>query len=204
MRGAAGRQNGSVQGRLTKELLRFIHEHVYRYRPEPFTLASGRTSHHYFNCKKITLSPEPLRLLVRVLVQEKLPETHPIPPQAVGGLTLGADPIAYALALEFLNQGRLVYPLVARKEAKDHGTGRQVEGEVEQVQSVLVLDDVITTGGSTLKAVAAFRAAGLETRQALCIVDRQEGGREALAAEGIELLSLFTKEQFQTVDRTGE
>lgn len=187
--------------KLTQELLNFIHANVYRYRAEPFTLASGKRSRHYFNCKKITLSPKPLSLLARVLIDEFLPSIGAAEPGAVGGLTLGADPIAYALSLEYLSRGKTVYPLVARKEAKDHGTGRQVEGELDEVSAVLVLDDVITTGGSTLKAVRAFRAAGLEVTRALCIVDREEGGSENLGAENVELLSLFKKSDFQTADR---
>ena len=188
----------------SEELLQFIHEHVYRYRQEPFTLASGRQSRHYFNCKKITLAPAPLRLLARVIIEETLPNLSLPEPEAVGGLTLGADPIAYAVALEYFTRGRTVYPLVARKEAKDHGTGRQVEGEVERISGLLVLDDVITTGGSTLKAVAAFRKVGLRVDRALCIVDREEGGRENLAAEGVELLSIFKKSDFQSEERSGD
>lgn len=191
-------------GPLTQELLNFIHAEVYRYRDEPFTLASGRKSQHYFNCKKITLDPDPLALLARVIIDEYLPDADLATPAAVGGLTLGADPIAYALALEYQRRGRTVYPLVARKEAKDHGTGRQVEGEVERVAEILVLDDVITTGGSTLKAVQAFRAVGLRVDRALCIVDREEGGLENLADADVELMALFKKSTFQSDERSGD
>lgn len=117
-------------------------------------------------------------------------------PSSVGGLTMGADPIAYALSLSYREHGQIVYPLIVRKEAKDHGTGKQIEGEVESVDSVLLLDDVITTGGSSLKAAEAFRKAGLKVTHAVCIIDREEGGRESLEKEGITLFSLYRKSDF--------
>lgn len=117
-------------------------------------------------------------------------------PEAVGGLTLGADPIAYALSLAAHSRGKIVYPLIVRKESKEHGLKKRIEGEFERVKSALVVDDVITTAGSTLKAVAALREAGLIVEEAVCIVDREEGGREALEREGILLHSLFRKSDF--------
>ena len=175
-----------------------IKNFAYAYRQEPFTLASGRTSHHYFNCKKITLHPARLSLLCEEIYNRMVASDQLSIPEAVGGLTLGADPLSYGLSLELLKRGHICYPLIVRKEAKGHGTGKQIEGEVEAVsgKEVLALDDVITTGGSTLKAIHALREAGFQVNHALCIVDRQEGGKEALASEGVNLIGLFQKGDF--------
>ena len=182
----------------TSALFNLIKDHAYAYRQEPFTLASGKTSHHYFNCKKITLHPSRLAMLCEKIYVDFFENGGLSIPRAIGGLTLGADPISYALSLEILKRGNLCYPLIIRKEAKGHGTGKQIEGEVDAVSGaeVLALDDVITTGGSTLKAVRALKEAGFQVNKALCIVDRQEGGEEALKAEGVDLLSLFKKSDF--------
>ena len=168
------------------------------YREEPFTLASGKMSHHYFNCKKITLHPARLSLLATAIRDELLPAHGLVLPKAAGGLTLGADPIAYAFSLACHEKGHLCMPVVVRKEAKGHGTGRQIEGDLTDIDEVLVFDDVITTAGSTLKAVAALREAGKQVTTAVCIVDREEGGREALSAEGVQLIALFKKSDFSS------
>lgn len=120
-------------------------------------------------------------------------------PAAVGGLTLGADPIGISLSLAYNEQGRTVYPLIVRKEVKVHGTGQRIEGAWQDVSEVLVLDDVITTAGSTLSAVTAFREAGLIVKDAVCIVNREEGGEEALREAGIRLHSVFKKSDFSDV-----
>lgn len=185
-----------MQGPQTKELFKQSAAEIYRYSREPFMLASGKESNHYFNCKKITLLPDRLRLLSLAFRDELIPQFFKAVPEAVGGLTLGADPISYALSLAYLEKGKNVMPLVVRKEAKGHGTGKMIEGEYANLKQVLVVDDVITTGGSTLKAVRALRDVGLVVDSAISIVDREEGGKEALAAEGIALYSLFIKRDF--------
>ncbi|MBL8018872.1 MAG: orotate phosphoribosyltransferase [Leptospirales bacterium] len=185
-------------GPLTKQLFEHSRDHIYAFRDEPFTLASGRKSRHYFNCKKITLHPGRLQMLANVLRDEIIPALGQSP-QAVGGLTLGADPIGCALSLAYNAVGKTVFPLIVRKEAKGHGTGQKIEGEVSAVKEVLVLDDVITTAGSTLQAVRAFREAGLIVNQAICIVNREEGGEEALKAEGVQISWVFKKSDFSLV-----
>lgn len=185
-------------GPLTARLLEESAPLIYMYRDEAFTLASGRMSHHYFNCKKITLHPARLMLAVRAIRDELIPGAGLALPAAAGGLTLGADPLAYAFSLACLEKGHTCMPVVVRKEAKGHGTGRQIEGELDGISDVLVLDDVITTAGSTLKAVAALREAGKRVSTAICIVDREEGGRAALEAESVQLLSLFRKSDFSS------
>ena len=192
-----------MQGPLSSELFQVSGAEVYKYSEQPFLLASGRESNHYFNCKKITLNPGRLSLLARAIRDEVIPRIgSDYEFQATGGLTLGADPIAYALSLAYLEKGVIKNPLVVRKEAKDHGTGKQIEGDLDGVREVLLLDDVITTAGSSIKAVQALRKAGLQVSRAVCIIDRQEGGREALAREGVELFSVFTRSDFWDEDRS--
>lgn len=169
---------------------------IYMYRQEPFQLASGQMSNHYFNCKKITLHPGRLSLLAKAIRDEVLPQSALPLPKAAGGLTLGADPIAYSFSLACFEKGHVCMPIVVRKEAKGHGTARQIEGDLTGIDEVLVFDDVITTAGSTLKAVAALREAGLKVNHAICIVDRQEGGKEALEQQQVTLHSLYKKSDF--------
>lgn len=119
------------------------------------------------------------------------------PVDSVGGLTLGADPIAYAIAhasaLEAeAGTGGMVRAFTVRKEAKQHGTGKLIEGPFQPGDRVVVVEDVITTGGSALKAVEAIRAAGGQILGVLALVDREEGGRDALEAAGLTVISLAT------------
>lgn len=141
------------------------------------------------------MHPGRLSLMARALRDELIPLSGEAP-EAIGGLTMGADPIAYALSLAYHDAGRTCFPLIVRKEAKQHGTGQRIEGEAAKVKSVLLIDDVVTTAGSALKALEAFRQAGLFVQRAICIVDREEGGREALRIAGVELFSLFKKSDF--------
>ena len=122
------------------------------------------------------------------------------PVDSVGGLTLGADPIAYAIAhasslAHERGDGEMVRGFTVRKEAKQHGTGKLIEGPFSAGDNVVVVEDVITTGGSALKAVEAIRAAGGNVQGVLALVDRQEGGREALETAGLKVMSLVTAEQ---------
>lgn len=174
-----------------------IQENVYHYSEKPFRLASGKESHHYFNCKGLTFHPERLQLLCNVLREEIMAVQPAVDyfPDAIGGLTLGADPMAYGVSLSFLEAGQIVYPVVVRKESKDHGTGQKIEGD-DAIQKVCVLDDVITTGGSTLQAVEALRGAGITVSYGFCIIDREEGGYEALAESGVKMYSLFKTSDF--------
>lgn len=160
------------------------------YRHGNFTLASGRTSHHYVNCKPVSLSGSGLALLGVLLLEEVEPEA-----MAVAGLTLGADPLVSAVAQRAALEGRALDALIVRKEAKGHGTGAWLEGPLpEPGSTITVLEDVVTTGGSSLKAVNQLRAAGYGVHRVVTIVDRQEGGLEAMQAAGLELRSLFLLE----------
>jgi orotate phosphoribosyltransferase len=161
------------------------------YRRGQFTLASGRSSEHYVNCKPVSLSGIGLALLGQLLLP--LVESDAV---AVAGLTLGADPLVSAVALQAALAGRPLDALIVRKEAKGHGTGAWLEGPLPETGAcITVLEDVVTSGGSALKAVQQLRQVGFEVRRVAAIVDRQEGGEAALAEAGLELCSLFRLDQ---------
>lgn len=182
-----------------KILFEFMKQFVYSYSEAPFTLASGKQSHHYFNCKELVFFPERLSILSDFFVNEFIPQNIGLEFESIGGLTLGADPITYSIALEYHKNKKNVYPLVVRKEAKDHGTKKLIEGAFTKVKNCLVIDDVITTGGSTLKAVQALRNSGIIVQHGICILDREEGGREVLMEHGVTMHSIFKKSDFSFV-----
>ena len=163
-----------------------------------FVLASGRRSSLYIDCRLTTMSPEGQLLIGRAGLGALRRSGWAV--DAIGGLTLGADPVAYAIAhasaIEH-EQGRggLVRAFTVRKEAKQHGTGRLIEGPFVAGDRVVVVEDVITTGASALRAADAIRTAGGTLLGVLALVDRQEGGREALEAAGLSVLSLTLASQ---------
>ena len=152
-----------------------------------FTLASGATSDLYVDARQTTLHVEGAHL-VGALIRERL---HP-GVVGVGGMTLGADPIATAVSVGSFGSGQPVHAFLIRKAPKGHGTGRQVEGmaNFQPGAKVCVVEDTTTTGGSLLQAVAAAREAGLDVVQTITVVDREEGAAAALAAEGLVLEAL--------------
>jgi len=179
-------------------------------------LASGRESDFYIDCKRTALTAEGHVLIGRLLLERV--RRLPPPVQGVGGLTLGADPIASAVAtasfLE-LERWRAQEPrasergegppatydaFVVRKEPKGHGTGQWIEGRrtLPDGSRVVVIEDVVTSGGSALKAIERCRAERLVPLACLALVDREEGGREAVEAEGVPLESLFARGDFLT------
>ena len=145
----------------------------------PFTLTSGRTSDFYIDTKLTTTSARGMVAVGNVLCD--LLAAQGVAPDAVCGLTLGADPILGAISYASVLRGRPIDHLIIRKEPKGHGTKRWIEGSLDGIVSVVVVDDVWTTGGSTLKAVTAAREAGLKILAAMALVDREEGAQEALA-----------------------
>lgn len=153
-------------------LARILLERSYhRRRPpeEPFVLASGKTSWHYFECQRTTSFAPALPLIGQAFFDRLLPGVA-----AAGGLTRGADPIADAIAYYSATAGRPVQSFSVRKEPKDHGTGRWVEGSAGPGDLVAIVDDVLTSGGSVIKALERCRAEGLVVAQVLVLVDRQE------------------------------
>ena len=178
-------------------LLGLLAERAYRH--GSFTLASGRSSHHYVNCKPVSLSGPGLALLGRLLLAQV--EDGAI---AVAGLTLGADPLVSAVAMQAALEGRSLDALIVRKEAKGHGTGAWLEGPLPAPGSrITVLEDVVTTGGSALKAVCQLQEAGYVVERVVAIVDRQEGGAEAMVAAGLDLRSLFLLEEVAALAKAG-
>jgi orotate phosphoribosyltransferase len=157
-----------------------------------FVLSSGRRSDVYFNGKQVTLEGRGL-YLVSLLVLARCRE---LDIEAIGGLTLGADPIAAGVAA-LSGREQPLRAFIVRKEAKDHGTGALIEGpKLHAGERVLVVDDVITTGGSLLTAVDALAGSSVEIVEALAVVDREEGGREAIEARGLRVHALFTRSEF--------
>jgi orotate phosphoribosyltransferase len=152
-----------------------------------FTLASGRQSTLYIDARLTTMSPDGL-VLIGTLGLAKI--RHRWSANSIGGLTLGADPIAYAISYASATDVNPLRAFTVRKEAKMHGTGKLIEGPFQPGDHTVVIEDVITTGGSALKAVAAIQAAGGAIEGVLALVDREEGGREAIEAEGLPVESL--------------
>ena len=144
-----------------------------------FTLASGRKSTFYFDSKKTTLLPEGAYLAAREML--RVIRREGIQAAAIGGLTLGADPLVCPVAALSHIEGPPLRAFIVRKEVKEHGTGRQIEGNLEPGCRVIIVDDVVTTAGSTLKAIEAAEFAGHEVAAVVCLVDREEGGTERLA-----------------------
>jgi orotate phosphoribosyltransferase len=164
-----------------------------------FTLSSGATSDYYIDCRTTTLHAEGGRLTGLAILD--LLTKHRLHPHAVGGLTMGADPIvsnvATASAYHALAspRTRLIHGFLVRKAEKAHGTARRIEGFLEKDAPVLIVDDVCTTGGSTITAIEAAREAGMRVIAVVCLVERQEAnGRPAVeaAANGAPFYSLFT------------
>jgi orotate phosphoribosyltransferase len=153
-----------------------------------FTLSSGRRSTLYIDARLTTMSPEGLST-IGPLGFDALQERGWMV-QAVGGLTLGADPVAYAISYASALAGAPVRAFTVRKAPKTHGTGRLIEGPFRPGDRVAIVEDVITTGGSALQAADAVRAAGAEIAGVLALVDREEGGREAIEQAGLEVLAL--------------
>ena len=152
-------------------------------------LASGARSPYSVDCRTTTTHAEGQYLVGR-LGLELLRGAGALP-DAVGGLTMGADPVAYALAHASWLAGTPVHAFSVRKEPKGHGTGKRVEGCFSPGSRVVVVEDVVTSGGSALRAVEAVRAEGGEVLSVLALVDRESGGREAIEAAGYPVLTLF-------------
>ena len=162
------------------------------YREGDFTLASGKKSTFYLDVKETALDPEGAFLIGALAVE--LMQRESLQPHAVGGLTLGADPLATAVSLAAFANGRRVPAFLVRKQPKDHGTLAWVEGAKTYPKGaeLLVLEDVTTTGGSSLKAVEKLEEAGFKVSGILTVVDRLEGARAVIEGRGLKFFSLCT------------
>ena len=155
-----------------------------------FTLASGRKSSYYIDCRPTTMSAEGLVLIGRMGWAAVLAAGWR--PAGVGGLTMGADPVAYAIAAASLASGTPVDAFSVRKHTKDHGTGRLIEGNFQSGDAVVVVEDVITSGESARKAIAAVEQSGGQVLGILAVVDRQEGGKRSLETQGHTVVALIS------------
>ncbi len=165
-----------------KRLARIILRKSFKYsKDKPFTLVSGRTSPYYFNCKPTTLDPEGMNL-IGAIIFDMLAGSGV---SAAGGLTLGADPIANALSVISYQKGSPIKSFIVRKDVKGHGTKSAIEGDVAAGERVAVIDDVITTGGSTITAMERAREAGFVIDRVVALIDREEGGREHILESGL-------------------
>ena len=157
-----------------------------------FTLASGREASYYLDCRQITLDSRGARLIGEGMLDLLAGDL----PDLVGGMAIGADPITAAILTLAGVRGLPLRGVMVRKEPKQHGTGKLVEGPFRAGESIVIVEDVVTTGGSSLLAIERCEAVGLKVRRVLAIIDRLEGGREAFAAKGYELSTLFTVRDF--------
>ena len=155
-----------------------------------FVLASGARSSYYIDCRLTTMSAAGM-VLIGQLGLEAI-RTAGWTADAIGGLTMGADPVAYAIAAASAHAGTPIDAFSVRKEAKGHGTGQQIEGNFRPGAKVVVVEDVITSGGSAEKAIAAVTAAGAQVLGVLAVVDREQGGRQKLEAAGHSVVALTT------------
>ena len=172
------------------ELLEVLKRDAYK--KGEFKLSSGRESNHYVNCKPVTLSGRGLTLSSLLLLKQLEHDS-----KIVAGLTLGADPLVSGVSVVSALDGKIINALIVRKEAKGHGTQAWIEGPLPPKGSkVTVLEDVVTTGGSSIKAVNKLRDAGYEVNRVVTLIDRQEGGEDAMIKAGLELCSVFKLSDF--------
>ncbi|MBD3881084.1 orotate phosphoribosyltransferase [Phormidium tenue FACHB-886] len=163
------------------------------YKEGDFVLSSGQRSTYYINGKQVTLHPQGGVAIGRLLLSLLLEDV-----QAVAGLTLGADPMVTATSVVAAYEGRSIVPLIVRKEAKGHGTQAYIEGlTLPPNSAVVVLEDVVTTGQSALKAVERLRQAGYAVNQIIALVDRQQGGAELYEQQGLAFQSIFSIQDLQ-------
>lgn len=181
------------------ELRKLLTEKSFKYSEEPiFSLASGRKSQFYIDCKMTTLFSKG-QVLIGTIVYELMQNLNI---RGIGGLTLGADPIAQATAMIAGQKGIDLVSFVIRKEAKKHGLMKWIEGDVQSGDRVVIIDDVITTGGSAIQAIEKAEESGLDIVKVIVLVDREEGGRENINKKGYEVESIFTKsELFEEYER---
>lgn len=158
-----------------------------------FTLASGRQSKYYIDARLTTMSPEGLSIIGPLALSTLRESGWGV--DAIGGLTLGADPISYAISYASAKSDHPLRAFTVRKEAKTHGTGKTIEGPFRKGDRVAVIEDVITTGGSALRAIEAVRTADGIVAGVLALVDREEGGRQTIEAVGVPVISLVAASQ---------
>jgi orotate phosphoribosyltransferase len=177
--------------KMKQELIQIICEKSFKYSQEPsFKLVSGKMSHFYVNCKPTTMSPRGM-FLVGHLVFDTIKD---LKPDGIGGLTFGADPVAVATAFVSELKANPVNAFSIRKTQKDHGIVKWIEGDMNPGQRVVIIDDVVTTGGSTIQAIERARSEGLEVVKAVILIDRQEGGLENIREHVADVTAIITRD----------
>ena len=177
---------------MKQELVDILCRKSFKYTKEPsFKLVSGRLSRFYVNCKPTTLSARGMYLAGHLIFDEIKDSKV----SAVGGLTFGADPLAVATAFASELNAQPINSFSIRKTKKDHGIVRWIEGDVQPGQPVTIIDDVATTGGSTIKAIERARAEGLEVVKSVILVDRQEGGLDNIRQHVADVSRIITRDE---------
>ncbi len=175
---------------MKERLIEIVLERSFKYSDNPpFTLVSGLKSNYYFNCKPTTLDPEGMNLIGEIIFAMLADSAV----TAAGGLTLGADPIANALSVISFQRGRPIKSFIVRKDVKDHGVINAVEGNVRSGERVAIIDDVITTGGSTITAIERARQKGLVVERVIVLIDREEGGKENILVHAQRVDAVLTR-----------
>jgi orotate phosphoribosyltransferase len=179
----------STEETMKQELIEMLCDKSFMYSEEPvYQLVSGRQSHFYVNCKPTTLHPKGM-FLVGHMVFDCIKE---VDAQGIGGLTFGADPVAMASAFVSYLKKKPLKAFSIRKTQKDHGIVKWLEGDMKPGEKAVIVEDVVTTGGSTIRAVERARAEGLEVVKVVVLVDRQEGGVEAVKAHVDSIETIVT------------
>ena len=181
---------------MKKELLNLLCEKSFQYTKKPtFKLASGKMSSFYVNCKPVTLSPRGMYLIGHLMFDA----ISDMKIKGVGGLTFGADPIAMAISFVSEIKKKPIKAFSIRKNQKDHGIIKWIEGDLTDGDSVAIIEDVVTTGGSTIKAIERARIEGLKVKRIIVLIDRQEGGIAAIKDLVPDVVSLITREELMAV-----
>lgn len=167
-------------------LIALVREKALRF--GEFTLASGKKASYYLDGKQVTLDSVGAKLVAEGILDLLGDEL----PTAVGGMAIGADPITAAVVTMAGVRGLSLKGILVRKQPKDHGTGRYIEGPVSPGDELVIVEDVVTTGGSSLEAIERAEAFGLKVKRVVAIIDRMEGGAAAFAARGYDFASLLT------------
>jgi|GEM_PF-49451 len=177
---------------LKNELIKYLLSRAFLYSPDkPFILSSGKESPYYLDCRKVTLYSSSFQLIGDLFWEEVRFSFV----DGVAGMSIGADPIVCAVLASAIKEGVKLEGLLVRKEPKKYGTQKQIEGNIKPGMRVALVEDVVTTGGSVLKALSALREAGAQVVKVLALVDREEGGRSAIEGEGVPFHAFFTIEE---------
>ncbi|MFQ5542938.1 MAG: orotate phosphoribosyltransferase [Nitrospiria bacterium] len=174
-------------------LLTLLTERSFRYSKKPiYQLTSGKKTSYYIDCKKVALDAEGATLIGKEIFRH----IKDLPATGVGGMTMGADPIATAVSLVSFLEGNPIPAFLVRKEPKGHGSNQQVEGPLTARSRLVVVEDVVTTAGSTLRTLDVLEKEGHTVLCVIALVDRLEGGRDRITRRGIAFESLFTMDDF--------